>query len=65
MAYQEGYPECAIIDPVLDYDPKAGRTSTPNADKVIAFVREHKLRGEWILGTRAEHAQRAGASRNC
>ena len=32
--------DCAIIDSVLDYDPKAGRTSTTSADKVIAFVRE-------------------------
>ncbi len=36
---KEGAP-CAIIDSVLDYDPKSGRTRTDSADKVIAFVRE-------------------------
>ena len=25
---------CAIIDPVLDYDPKSGRTTTLSADKL-------------------------------
>ena len=27
---------CAIIDSVLDYDPKSGRTSTPAADSLKA-----------------------------
>jgi len=34
---------CAVIDPVLDYDPKCGRTSTASADRVVAFVRAHRL----------------------
>ncbi len=29
---------CTIIDPVLDYDPKSGRTRTDTADKLIQFV---------------------------
>jgi glyoxylase-like metal-dependent hydrolase (beta-lactamase superfamily II) len=61
VVYQEGQTECAIIDSVLDYDPKAGRTSTASADKVIAFVREHKLRVEWILETHA-HADHLSAA---
>ena len=28
---------CAIIDSVLDYDPKSGRTRTVSADKVSAM----------------------------
>ena len=44
---------CAIIDSVLDYDPKSGRTSTESADKVIAFVHEKKLTVQWILETHA------------
>ncbi|BCZ84658.1 MBL fold metallo-hydrolase [Paraburkholderia terrae] len=52
---------CAIIDPVLDYDPKAGRTSTDSADKVIAFVRKHALHVEWILETHA-HADHLSAA---
>ncbi|MGA1063592.1 MAG: hypothetical protein ACO3TC_04480, partial [Burkholderiaceae bacterium] len=31
----------AIIDSVLDYDPKSGRTRHDSADKVIAYVRDH------------------------
>ncbi len=44
---------CALIDTVLDYDPKAGRTSTRSADKLIAYVRANDLRVEWILETHA------------
>ena len=44
---------CAIIDSVLDYDPKSGRTSTASADRVAAYVREHGLRTEWLLETHA------------
>lgn len=44
---------CAIVDPVLDYDPKSGRTSTESADRVIAFVREYGLAVEWLLETHA------------
>jgi glyoxylase-like metal-dependent hydrolase (beta-lactamase superfamily II) len=61
LVYQDGRPECAIIDSVLDYDPKAGRTSTASADKVIAFVREHALRVDWILETHA-HADHLSAA---
>ena len=43
----------AIIDPVLDYDFKSGRTSTVLADRVICFVRAHGLTIDWILETHA------------
>jgi glyoxylase-like metal-dependent hydrolase (beta-lactamase superfamily II) len=52
----------AIIDSVLDFDPKSGRTSTASADRVVAFVREHGLRVEWILETHA-HADHLSAAR--
>ena len=41
----------AIIDPVLDFDAAAGRTSTDSADELIAFVQDHGLRIDWILET--------------
>lgn len=41
----------AIIDPVMDYDPKAGRTSTRSADAVIARVQERGLTVDWLLET--------------
>jgi glyoxylase-like metal-dependent hydrolase (beta-lactamase superfamily II) len=49
---KEGGP-CAIVDSVLDYDPKSGRTRTDTADKAIAFVKEKNLKVEWILETHA------------
>jgi len=61
VVYQRERAECVIIDSVLDYDPKAGRTSTESADKVIAFVREHALHVEWILETHA-HADHLSAA---
>ena len=53
--------DCAIIDSVLDYDPKSGRTSTASADRVIAFVRAHGLRCQWLLETHA-HADHLSAA---
>lgn len=41
----------AVIDPVLDYDPKAGRTSTRSVDAVIARVGQRKVSVEWVLET--------------
>jgi glyoxylase-like metal-dependent hydrolase (beta-lactamase superfamily II) len=61
VVHRQGNPGCAIIDSVLDYDPKAGRTSTASADKIVAFVREHELRVEWILETHA-HADHLSAA---
>ncbi len=52
---------CAIVDPVLDYDPKSGRTATASADRVIAYVEANRLRVEWILETHA-HADHLTAA---
>lgn len=53
---------CAIIDPVLNYDPKSGRTSTKSADKLIAFIQSQRLSVAWILETHAhaDHLSSAG-----
>ncbi len=53
--------DCAIVDPVLDYDPKSGRTRTASADQVIDFVTAQGLRVEWILETHA-HADHLSAA---
>ncbi|MES2257700.1 MAG: MBL fold metallo-hydrolase [Pseudomonadota bacterium] len=53
--------ECAIIDSVLDYDHKSGRTSTGSADRVAQFVRAHRLRVTWLLETHA-HADHLSAA---
>jgi len=52
----------AIIDPVLDFDFKSGRTSTQSADKVLAYIREQGLKVQWILETHA-HADHLSAAR--
>ncbi|MES2912800.1 MAG: MBL fold metallo-hydrolase [Pseudomonadota bacterium] len=51
----------AIIDPVLDYDPKSGHTSTASANKVLAFVKAQGLQVDWILETHA-HADHLSAA---
>ncbi len=51
----------AIIDSVLDYDPKAGRTSTHSADAVITYVREQGVSIDWHLETHA-HADHLSAA---
>jgi glyoxylase-like metal-dependent hydrolase (beta-lactamase superfamily II) len=53
--------ECAIIDSVLDYDPKSGRTHHASADKVIDYVRANDLNVQWILETHA-HADHLSAA---
>ncbi|MBK7492268.1 MAG: MBL fold metallo-hydrolase [Nitrosomonas sp.] len=53
VVFDESSGSCAIIDPVLDYDPKSGRTSTHSTDKLIAFIHERRLSVEWILETHA------------
>ena len=52
---------CAVVDPVLDYDPKSGKTSTVSADRIVAFVREHQLQLQLILETHA-HADHLTAA---
>ena len=53
--------EAAIIDSVLNYDPKSGRTTYNSADKVIDYVRTHQLKVRWILETHA-HADHLSAA---
>ena len=42
---------CALVDSVLDYDPKSGRSGTASADRLIARVAELGAEVEWILET--------------
>lgn len=51
----------AVIDPVLDYDAATARTSTRSADRVMDFVRAHRLAVQWILETHA-HADHLTAA---
>jgi len=51
----------AIIDPVLDYEPSSGHTSTGSADQIIDYVEREKLLVEWILETHV-HADHLSAA---
>ncbi len=53
--------QCALIDSVLDYDPKSGRTGTRNADRLIARVGELGLAVQWLLETHV-HADHLSAA---
>lgn len=52
---------CAIIDSVLDYDPKSGRTATASADKLVARVQALGAQVQWILETHV-HADHLSAA---
>lgn len=49
-----------IIDPVLDFTPRNGRTSTASADAILAFVEKEGLSIDWLLETHA-HADHLSA----
>jgi glyoxylase-like metal-dependent hydrolase (beta-lactamase superfamily II) len=50
-----------IVDPVLDYDPKSGRTGTGSAAALVEFAKAQNLRVHWILETHA-HADHLSAA---
>jgi len=56
-----GLRRCAIVDPVLDFDPKSGRSSAASAGAIADFVRSQGLTNEWILETHA-HADHLSAA---
>ncbi len=54
VSYVVSEPEggrAAIIDSVLDFDPKSARSSTRSADTIIDYVRGQSLSVDWILET--------------
>jgi len=51
----------AIIDPVLDYDPKSGEITTRSADAILTFVRDNSLKVAYVLETHA-HADHLTAA---
>lgn len=53
--------QCALIDSVLNYDPKSGRTSTESADRLIERVRALEGSVQWILETHV-HADHLSAA---
>ncbi len=45
--------EAAIIDPVLDFDPRSGKIETVSADRMLSAADEAGARIVWILETHA------------
>jgi len=52
---------CAIVDPVLDYEPKAARVSTVSAGQILDYIAQQNLKVDWILETHA-HADHLSAA---
>jgi glyoxylase-like metal-dependent hydrolase (beta-lactamase superfamily II) len=52
---------CAVVDSVLDFDIKSGRTSTNGADRLVAAVKQKDWRTDWVLETHA-HADHLTAA---
>ncbi|PPE67490.1 MBL fold metallo-hydrolase [Caldimonas caldifontis] len=61
VVYDRPGGHAAVVDSVLDYDPKSGRTRTTSADRLIDFVRAQNLTVQWILETHA-HADHLSAA---
>jgi glyoxylase-like metal-dependent hydrolase (beta-lactamase superfamily II) len=56
-----GARRAAIVDPVLDFDARSGRSWTQSAEAVAEHVRAGKLTVDWILETHA-HADHLSAA---
>jgi glyoxylase-like metal-dependent hydrolase (beta-lactamase superfamily II) len=52
---------CAIVDSVMDIDYAAGRIAYDSADRIIAYVREHALKVEWLIETHVHADHLSGA----
>ena len=61
VVFDEESRDAVVIDPVLDYDPAAGETSTGSLDAVDAFVEKNALQVRAVLETHA-HADHLSAS---
>lgn len=61
VVYDQPGGHAAIIDPVLDYDAKSGRTSSRSARQFLDFLHAHQLTLQWILETHA-HADHLSAA---
>ena len=64
VVYDRPGGHAAVIDPVLDYDPKSGRTRTDGAQRLVDFVRGTNLIVDWVLETHAP-AEHLSAAPSC
>lgn len=52
---------CAIVDPVMAFDQKSGRTDPAPAQAIAAYVEERRLTVTWLLETHAHADHLSGA----
>jgi len=52
---------CAVIDPVLDFDPVSGHTDFGTVERLVEFIGSLDLTVEWILETHIHHDHLSGA----
>ncbi|AOE48748.1 MBL fold metallo-hydrolase [Kangiella sediminilitoris] len=57
---EDGY-DCAVVDPVLDFDLSSGVARYDSALKLIEYIKQNKLHLQWILETHA-HADHLTAA---
>ena len=50
-----------VIDPVLDFDYKSGRTSTHSAQQMLDYIQQRSFQLQWVLETHA-HADHLSAA---
>jgi glyoxylase-like metal-dependent hydrolase (beta-lactamase superfamily II) len=61
IVYDEDSKDAIVIDPVLDYEPKASSYSTKSVDLVCEFINSNSLQLHYILETHA-HADHLSGS---
>lgn len=53
--------KCAVIDPVLDYDPASGRTGTASVNRVVEYITANELEPVTIFETHVHADHLTGA----
>lgn len=61
VVYDERTKDAVVIDPVLDYDPKASKVTAKAVNEVTAFVKAEQLNLRYILETHAHADHLSGA----
>ena len=51
----------AVVDPVLDFEPKSGTLTSASSDRIIEYVRRQGWQVQWILETHAHADHLSGA----
>ncbi len=52
---------CAVIDAVMEFDYAAGRLTYDSANEIIAHIKAHQLRLDWIIETHVHADHLSGA----